>query len=194
MLTGEEKGGKNRKYLIYFCLNRIEAKKGREQMLAADVSDVRAFMEKLFLKETFDGFQLMEAVIVTSNTFVIDGHIREEYYTREEWEELSEKQISRWSSLRPLCFQMIKGKKTPESMKLVFKMADSGAEKLLEQSGLPLMGKDIEGLFFNVHYEKQRLRLTSGVSMRLFTMDKSLEHFWEQRLESFLKQADIAFE
>lgn len=172
----------------------IADKKGRGTMFAASVSDVRAFMEKLFLKETFDGFQLMEAVIVTSNTFVIDGHIREDYYTKEEWEELPEKQISRWSSLRPLCFQMIKGKKTPESMKLVFKMADGGVEKLLEQSGLPFQLKDIEGLFFNVRYENQKLQLTSGVSMKLFTMDKSLERFWEQRLESFLKQAEIAFE
>lgn len=163
-------------------------------MFAASVSDVRAFMEKLFLKETFDGFQLMEAVIVTSNTFVIDGHIREEYYTREEWEELAEKNISRWSSLRPLCFQMIKGKKTPQSMKLVFKLADSGTEKLIEQSGLPFSSGDVEGFFFNVRYESQKLKLTGGVSMKLFTMDKTLEQFWDQRLESFLKQAEISFE
>lgn len=163
-------------------------------MLAASVTDVRDFMEKLFLKETFDGFQLMEAVIVTSNTFVIDGHVRQEYYTKEEWEGLAEKQISRWSSLRPLCFQLIKGKKTPESMRLVFKMADSGAEKLLEQSGLPYSLKDMEGLFFNVRYEGQKVQLTSGVSMKIFTMDKSLERFWEQKLEGFLKQENICCE
>lgn len=163
-------------------------------MFACTVSDVRDFMEKLFLKDTFDGFQLMEAVIVTSNTFVIDGHIREEYYTKEEWEELAEKKISRWGSLRPLCFQMIKGKKTPESMKLVLRMADSGVEKLLEKSGLPFQVTDVEGLFFNVRYENQKLMLTSGVSMRLFTMDKSLERFWEQKLEGYLKQAEIACE
>lgn len=163
-------------------------------MFACTVSDVRDFMEKLFLKDTFDGFQLMEAVIVTSNTFVIDGHIREEYYTKEEWEELAEKKISRWSSLRPLCFQMIKGKKTPESMKLVMRMADAAVEKLLEKSGLPFQAADVEGLFFNVRYENQKLMLTGGVSMRLFTMDKSLERFWGQKLEGFLKQAEIACE
>lgn len=163
-------------------------------MFACTVSDVRDFMGKLFLKDTFDGFQLMEAVIVTANTFVIDGHIREEYYSKEEWEELAEKNISRWKELRPLCFQMIKGKKTPESMKLVFRMADSGVEKLLEQSGLAYQASEIEGLFFNVRYENQKLQLTSGVSMKVFTMDKSLERFWEQRLQGFLKQAEIACE
>ncbi len=163
-------------------------------MLACTVSDVRDFMEKLFLKDTFDGFQLVEAVIVTSNTFMIDGHIREEYYTKEEWEELAEKQICRWGSLRQICFQMIKGKKTPESMKLVFRMAEGGTEKLLIKSGLSYQTSDVEGLFFNVRYENQKLMLTSGVSMKLFTMDKSLERFWDQRLEKFLKQAEIACE
>lgn len=163
-------------------------------MLVCTVTDVRDFMEKLFLKDTFDGFQLMEAVIVTANTFVIDGHIREEYYTKEEWEQLAEKKVSRWKELRPLCFQMIKGKKTPESMKLVFRMADSGVEKLLIQSGLTFQLTDVEGLFFNVRYENDKLQLTSGVSMKLFTMDKSLERFWEQRLQGFLKQAEIVCE
>lgn len=163
-------------------------------MLACTVSDVRDFMEKLFLKDTFDGFQLVEAVIVTSNTFMIDGHIREEYYTKEEWEELAEKQICRWASVRQICFQMIKGKKTPESMKLVFRMAESGMEKLLIKSGLPYQVSDVEGLFFNVRYENHKLVLTSGVSIKLFTMDKSLERFWEKRLEKFLKQAEIVCE
>lgn len=163
-------------------------------MFACTVSDVRDFMEKLFLKEVFDGFQLMEAVIVTSNTFMIDGHIHKEYYTEEEWEALAEKSISRWASVRPICFQMIKGKKTPESMKLVFKMAEGAVEKLLIKSGLAFQPSDVEGLFFNVRYDNQKLILTSGVSMRMFTMDKSLERFWEQRLESFLKQAEIICE
>lgn len=163
-------------------------------MFVCMVSDVRDFMEKLFLKDTFDGFQLMEAVIVTANTFVVDGHIRKEYYTREEWDELEEKTISRWRELRPLCFQMIKGKKTPESMKLVFRMSDSGVEKMLGQSGLTYSSSEIEGLFLNVRYENQNLQLTSGVSMKVFTMDKSLERFWEQRLQGFLKQAEIVCE
>ncbi len=163
-------------------------------MFACIVSDVRDFMEKLFLKEVFDGFQLVEAVIVTSNTFMIDGHIHREYYTEEEWEELTEKSISRWASVRPICFQMIKGKKTPESMKLIFKMAESAVEKLLGKSGLPFQSSDVEGLFFNVRYDNKKLTLTSGVSMRMFTMDKSLEQFWEQRLEGFLKQAEIVCE
>lgn len=163
-------------------------------MFACTVSDVRDFMEKLFLRNTFDGFQLVEAVITASNRFVVDGHIREEYYTKEEWAELAEKRISRWGSLRPLCFQMIKGKKTPDSMKLVFRMAEGGTEKLLEKSGLSFQLSDVEGLFFNVLYEKGELKLTSGVSMKLFTMDKSLERFWEQRLEGFLKQSEIVYE
>ncbi len=50
-------------------------------------------------------------------------------------------------SLRGVCFQMIKGKKTPESMKLVFRMAEGGMEKLLLKSGLPYQTSDVEGLF-----------------------------------------------
>lgn len=79
-------------------------------------------------------------------------------------------------------------------MKLIFKMAESAVEKLLGKSGLPFQSSDVEGLFFNVRYDNKKLTLTSGVSMRMFTMDKSLEQFWEQRLEGFLKQAEIVCE
>lgn len=163
-------------------------------MVAYQVTDIREFMAKLFLKETFDEFLLAEAVIVTGNTFSIDGHVKKEYYSQEEWEELEEKEIAKWKELRGTCFQLIKGKKTPCYLKLVFGMGRSGIEKLIAQSGISFSPGDVEGFFLNVKYENQKLMLTSGVSMRLFTMDKSVERFWDSRVEGFLKHAEISFE
>lgn len=160
-------------------------------MLALQITGMKDFMSKLFLKDTFDKFYLVEASIVTANTFSIDGRIKKEYYTSEENEERQYAEFSTWEALRPFCFQLIKGKKTPLSMKLVFRLTPEQAEQLLAKSGLSFTSHDIDGFFFNIRYENSAAFLTTGLSMKTFTMDKSLETCWEQTMVRLLKNAGI---
>ena len=74
-------------------------------MVALKVEDVRSFTSKLFVKEDFDRFLVKEINIITYNSFTIDGHVRQGYYTQEE---LPEASIScyplphgMWKSLHP---------------------------------------------------------------------------------------------
>ena len=53
-------------------------------MVALKVEDVRSFTSKLFVKEDFDRFLVKEINIITYNSFTIDGHVRQGYYTQEE--------------------------------------------------------------------------------------------------------------
>lgn len=160
-------------------------------MLALQIKNIKDFMSKLFLKDTFDPFYLVESSIITANTFSIDGRIKKEYFTSEENEERQYAEYSTWEALRPFCFQLIKGKKTPLAIKLIFCLTPDQSEKLIEKSGLPFQIRDIDGLFFNIRYENSNAIFTTGISMKTFTLDKSLELFWDQSMIKFLKNADI---
>ena len=91
-------------------------------MVALKVEDVRSFTSKLFVKEDFDRFLVKEINIITYNSFTIDGHVRQGYYTQEELEENRIEDFSSWKMLRPLCFSLIKGKKLPGSFHIVLSL------------------------------------------------------------------------
>ena len=160
-------------------------------MLALQITNMKDFMSKLFLKDTFDTFYLVESSIVTANTFSIDGRIKKEYFTTEENEERQYAEYAAWETLRPFCFQLIKGKKTPLSIKLVFRLPPKQTKELLEQSALSYQSQEIDGFFFNIRYENSIATCTTGISTKTFTLDKSLELFWDQTMIKFLKNANI---
>ena len=79
-------------------------------MIALKAEDVKSFTTKLFVREDFDAFLVKEVNITTYNSFSIDGHVKQGYYTEEEREENNIEEFSTWKTLRPFCFSLIKGK------------------------------------------------------------------------------------
>ena len=55
-------------------------------MISFQMEDVKAFMNKLLLSQTFDAFHVVEGSIITYSTFHFDGHLHPDYYTKEEQE------------------------------------------------------------------------------------------------------------
>lgn len=153
-------------------------------------------MSKLLISDTFHNFLLSEATITTYNSFIIDGHINKDFYTTDELEEknLTEQSISYWETLKPFCFELIKGKKTPLSFKIVFLLSPANVSKLLSQSGIALTVDDINGLFLNIKYNNNVLHCITGTSLKLFTLDKTMENEWDKAVQKFLKAHEIAFE
>lgn len=164
-------------------------------MIALQIEDTKDFTSKLFLQEVFDPFWVLEGSIRTHSTLLLDGHLNPNFYSAEELEELGMKEQPYvcWRVLRPFCFDFIKGKKAPLSFKFSFRLSDSNTEKLLAQSGVSLSPTDVAGLFLNLHYSQTGIQLTTGISLRLFTTDKSLDHAWDAMVQRFLKQKEIAF-
>lgn len=165
-------------------------------MISLQIIDVKDFMSKLLISDTFNKFLLSEATITTGNTFTIDGHVNKDFYTPEELEDnnLADHTISTWEMLKPFCFELIKGKKTPLSFKLVFLLSPTNVTKLLEQSGISLTPIDINGLFLNIKYINNTLHCITGTSIKLFTLDKSLETEWDNMIQKFFKANEIPFE
>ena len=153
-------------------------------------TDIKKFMNCLLVKETFDNFLLEEASITTYNTFTIDGHIQNDFYSNDELEALPDKFLSTWAMIKPYCFNLIKGSKLPLRFKIVLKASTTYTEKLLNENPCGLSLNDIGGLYINIRYDSKRnlsgettgiacLDCISMASLNIFSMDKTLEKAWD---------------
>lgn len=145
-------------------------------------------MNHLLCKETFDVFHVTEAALSTYGNFSIDGHIHKDYYTPEEYEELygNGYPLARWKQLRPMFFDLIRGKHTPLSFSIVFQMSRSGTEKFLSGLDTSFSISDINGLFLNLRYESGQLTAVTGTSLKVFSLDRSLEQAWDNKIQKFI--------
>ena len=163
-------------------------------MRSYQIQDIKDFMKKLLIGEAFDTFLLSEASITTFATFHIDGAFHSEYLGTAESELLTAEQsgYTLWRRIRPFFFDLIKGKNTPLSFRIVFRLASHNVERLITQSGVSMRPEDVDGLFLNIHFDGSSLTCTSGTSLRVFSLDKSLEHAWDEMLERFFRREEIA--
>ena len=165
-------------------------------MIALQIQDIKQFMSKLLLSQTFDNFLLIEGSITTYNTFRIDGRLHKSFFTEEENEAqgLEERAFSLWKEVKPFCLELIKGKKTPLSFQFVFQLSKENTGKLLLASGITsIQPENISGLLLNVRYDNGNLSVITATNLSLFTLDKTLEHAWDDLVKRFLKQQEISF-
>jgi hypothetical protein len=165
-------------------------------MIALRLTDLKGFMNELLRTDTFDHFLLQEAVIVSAATYVIDGHITKDFYSAQELEELglSGYSVLPFSFLRGSCFDLIKGKKTPASFRFVFELSPENLRRTLESVHSSYTVSDLSGVFINLKFQNQMLTLTTGISYRIFSADKSLDAEWDTLVKKFLTRHQIAFE
>lgn len=164
-------------------------------MRSYQIQEIRSFMKHLLISDTFDPFLLSEASITTFASFSIDGRFHPEYLNTSEAEELGAEQCgyTLWKRVRPFFFELTRGTHTPLNFQIVFRLAPYNVEKLLAQSGVSFRSEDVDGLFLNIRYSGSELNCTSGTSLRTFSLDKSLEHAWDDMLEKFFRQKEIPF-
>lgn len=150
-------------------------------------------MKKLLIGDTFDTFLLLEASITTYASFHIDGSFHPEYLATAEAETLGPEKsgYTLWRRIRPFFWELTKGKNTPLSFQITFRLAPHNVEKLLQQSGIAISPEQVGGLFLNIRYDGKTASCISGVSLKIFSPDKSLEHAWDAMLEKFFRQKGI---
>lgn len=163
-------------------------------MISIKISEVKSFMAKLLANTMFDTFYMKELEIQTFTTFHVTGQFNEEFFSKEEMEEREGKRIVLWSEVRAIAFSMIKGNKTPTSMKVVFQLPSEKVEKMLQGLSGKLRPEEVGGLFLNIRFDKGELHIITGTAIKTFTMDKTLEQEWDSWVQDFLKQQEIAYE
>ena len=151
-------------------------------------------MNQLLAGETFDIFLLVETVISTANTYTIDGHINMDFYPLEERNtDIIPYEYQPWSELKGLCFNLIKGKRTPTFFKFVFHLKPENAEALLKQQGCSNIDA-LKAMVLNIRYDGTKAVLTTGTSYHTFVMDKEADVIWDKALVKYLAGKGIAYE
>lgn len=163
-------------------------------MIALNILEVKSFMAKLLMNTTFDVFLVKELELQTFTGFTINGQLNEAFFTKEELEERAEQKAILWTEVKQIVYSMIKGSKTPLSLKIIFQLPRQQCEALLQQLGGRYRIEEIGGLYLNVRFEKGELRIITGTAIKTFTLDKSLEQEWDLRVKNLLKEQGIPYE
>ena len=164
-------------------------------MLALKILDVKDFMNKLLLGEVFDRFSFVEASITTFNTFTIDGQLQHDFFDTDTKNALMEKSVtySLWRDVKSYCFSIIRGKHTPLNFKIVLELSPDQVHSLLRNEDLT-SGIPVRNFYLNLQFRNQTLLCTTGVSYSSFSMDKHLEHLWDDSLTTFFSRHHISCE
>lgn len=147
----------------------------------------KASMSHLLLKDTFDAFSFIEGEITTFNKFIIDGFLHKDFF-----EEAPEHTYSSWKDVREFCFNIIRGKRTPLSFKIILSLAPEKFQGFLSEHEISgFRSEDIQGMYLNLSYDGTNLTCITGISMKTFTMDKSLEKEWDAQAQKLMLELEL---
>lgn len=160
-------------------------------MVMFTIAEVKQFMAKLLTQNTFDDFILREMELSTFMNYSVNGKLNEAFYTAEELQERGPIRYALWSEVRNIAYSMIKGNKTPLSMKIVFQLPEDRTDVLIVQSGGRIKTEEVGGLYINVRFENNELHIITGTAIKTFTLDKTLEQEWDKEVDRLLKEQGI---
>ncbi|HCA33721.1 MAG TPA: hypothetical protein DEP00_01035 [Lachnospiraceae bacterium] len=177
-------------------------------MRAFTVPDVRLFMQGLLTGRLFYGWQFRSAQINVINLYEIDGRVNTDYITDEEkaQREAGHKlSYLNWDEVQSRVRSLILGGHTPTMMNLTL---------ALDPSMVPGLDRDlVDSVLLNIRFGKPQntavegagtdregsadtlqapvLTLITGISMKTFTMDKSQERLWDEKVPGFFERHNI---
>lgn len=171
-------------------------KVSKNTMKLYTITDRKDFMNKLLNSECFDSFLLQEASIHVAQTYIIDGHINTDFYSKEEQQDTvcCPYEFAEWKNIRPLCFQLIKGKRTPLTFHFVLLLKPESQTALLSKASLAEYDTNVSHFIMNIKFDQSGLSITSGVSYHSFSLNKDGEILWDKSLATFLAGKQIAFD
>lgn len=165
-------------------------------MKAYQIKDVKNFMGRLLRTDLFDSFLLAEASITTYNRFVIDGHIEKGFFFGDVNDAalLPPYEFSEWKNMRALCFDLIKGKRTPVNFKLVLHLKPERIAQILQTNKVGLSLSDVKAFVLNIKYDGSMLTCITATAFHTFFPDKTPDKLWDDDFTHFLTQKEIPFE
>lgn len=140
-------------------------------------------MAKLLGSSAFDDFLLEEATIKTFNTFTINGRIIPEFYDDYEFGY----EFSSWKDLKPVCFDLIKGKQLPVYCHFVMQLSPEKVKTLILNSDCPTSPDLIKSFTLNIRYSNGEVNLVTATSFTTFVMDKTPDEIWDNYIDFFVK-------
>lgn len=154
-------------------------------MKSYDIEDTKEYMNQLLVNERFDSFYLYEARVKGALDYFIGGKLNMDYYDEDERKELEESEYISWGQVKHVIYDLMKGKKLPINFKIILMFNRDNITRLIEMNNLPVKAEDVGALFYNIHFEAGQLNVTTGTSLKVFTLDKRLEQLWDETVEKY---------
>ena len=164
-------------------------------MTSFQITELKNFMGKLLGTDCFDSFLLAGAQVITAVEYTIDGHIHPDFYTREELEDPSvcPYEFVPWADMRPVLFQMIRGRRSPSRFRLMLHLRPDYVPGVLKGADPSLTPEQVKALVVTVRYEDGKASLITGTAFHSFVLDKTLDACWDRAMRQFLTSKQIAY-
>ena len=164
-------------------------------MTAFQITSMKHFMNRLLVSDSFDVFLLEEAVIGVANTFTIDGHVNKDFFRSGDNEETENfPEFRSWGEMRGLCFDLIKGKRTPLFFRFTLQLAPDKAAALLRSQNCDIDPGQVKTLALNIRYDGTKAVLTTATAYHTFLPSKEPDIIWDKALAGFLDREGIGYE
>lgn len=165
-------------------------------MILCKIRDQKDFMGKLLAGDGFDSFLLKEAVIYGFVPYQIDGRINKAFFSNEKDEDaaFTAYEYAQWKDIRPVCFDLIKGKRTPTKFAFVLYLKPEATDSIFEKAGISASNSLVQNLILNIRFEQGDMSITTAVDYSGFTLDKQAEHIWDTTARNFLDKKEISYE
>ncbi len=160
-------------------------------MIALEISDIKGFMQKLLLEQLLDDFLVSHAEVIANTKYTISGSLNSDYYNSDELEIIGDRSLVLWKDIKPFIYSIIKGNRIPSYFKIIFSLPQPKVSDFIHQHQLPISIEQVNGLFMNLLYENKILKCTTGTSLSVFTLDKSLEQLWDHSVQAYFKKHHI---
>ena len=151
-------------------------------MLGITMTQLKLITSLLFLRDSFDDFDLAEARFVTEFSAEFDGRIPEEG---------ENSAYIKWGKLRPLAFQLIRGETLPKSFSLVLVYSREKTRDLLLSADRETPDSELPALFLNIRYRQEQMMLTTGISEKSFYPDFELPRLWDRAVLNLLSDLGL---
>lgn len=164
-------------------------------MILCKITDKKDFMNKLLTGDCFYSFLVKEASITGFVPFQIDGRINTAFFSDEDPDAahfLSE-EFAQWEDIRPICFDLIKGKRTPTRFQFILYLKKEAVDQLMTKEHLTRETSFVQNFVLNIRFDQGMVTLTTAVDYFSFTLDKQAEHLWDQTLMKFLSGKQISY-
>ena len=147
--------------------------------------EIKEFLNGLFTDERYDSFYLFSLKLDSDVSYDIDGKINRDFYDEKEFEELVEKDYICWRDMKKTIIGFMREGKLPVKMKLILMFNKDNVNRLIEMNNIPIHPENVRALFMNVLFSDDKLLITTGTSLNIFTMDKTLEELWDKTVEKY---------
>ena len=137
---------------------------------------IKSVMNQLLKGSAFNGFLVRGVEISVFTKIEVSGILDKNFYPEEERDTLN-RNYAYWTEIKPFALSLIKGGRTPSTLKIIFSLSDDEVKTLHDNAS---------AMFLNLSYEESKLRLTTAISQRSFSLDKSVDAVWDAYIKKFI--------